>query len=133
MDIRIELRDREVRDALGRLLSAGTDMSPATKAIAAQLRRIVEDAFAAEADPATGQAWAPLSEVTATRPPDGNKRGERGYANKLKVSGDLVQSIIFDWDATTAVVGTNLKYAATQHFGAAKGEFGRTRRGAPIP
>ena len=33
MDIRIELRDRELREALSRLVTAGADMSPATPAI----------------------------------------------------------------------------------------------------
>ena len=30
-------------------------------------------------------------------------------------------------------VGSSLEYAAVQQFGARRGEFGRTRRGAPIP
>ena len=29
--------------------------------------------------------------------------------------------------------GTNVVYATTQQFGAARGEFGATRRGRPIP
>ena len=75
MNIRIELRDRELRRALSDLVTAGTNLSPATREIAALLKRITEDAFEHEADPATGEAWAPLSDVTASRPPDGNKKG----------------------------------------------------------
>ena len=30
-------------------------------------------------------------------------------------------------------VGTNTRYGAMQQFGARKGQFGRTSRGAPIP
>ena len=33
----------------------------------------------------------------------------------------------------TAVVGTNVIYAPTMQFGAKKGEFGKTKRGTPIP
>ena len=78
MNIRIELRDRELRRALSDLVTAGTNLSPATREIAALLKRITEDAFDREADPGTGEAWAPLSDVTASRPPDRNKKGERG-------------------------------------------------------
>ena len=138
MNIRIELRDRELRRALSDLVTAGTDLSPATREIAALLKRITEDVFDREADPATGEAWAPLSDVTASRPPDGNRMGRRGRANKLQVSRSLLDSIVANYDQTTAVVGTNLAYATTQHFGARKGEFGRgnfkTRKGSfPIP
>ena len=64
MDIRIELQDRELREALSRLVVAGEDLSPATREIAAFLKRVTEDAFDQEQDPATGEAWAPLSDVT---------------------------------------------------------------------
>ena len=138
MNIRIELRDRELRRALSDLVTAGTNLSPATREIAALLKRITEDAFEHEADPATGEAWKPLSDVAASRPPDGNRKGRRGRANKLQVSRGLLDSIVADYDQMTAVVGTNLAYATTQYFGAKKGEFGRgsfkTRKGSfPIP
>lgn len=137
MDVRIEFRDRQLRAALARLVSAGEDFSPATREIAGLLRRITERAFEAEKDPATGEAWATLSDVTASRPRNRSGR-PRGYDNKLRVHGDLLASIIPDHDKTSAILGTNLIYAATQHFGAKHEEFGRgsykTRAGGfPIP
>ena len=142
MSIRIELRDKELRAALSRLVTAGEDLSPATAAVAAHLLRVTEDAFEQERDPATGEAWAPLSEVTVNLPPS-DRRGRknaapRGPGHPLQVSRNLLNSILADYDATTAVVGTNLKYATTQHYGAERGKFGRgnfkTKKGSfPIP
>ena len=137
MNIRIELRDKELRAALGRLVAAGEDLSPATRAVASHLERVTRDAFSSEQDPATGEAWAPLSEVTQRqREKSGHVGG--GGAKKLQRSRNLLNSILADYDAKTAVVGTNLDYATTQHFGASKGEFGRgnfkTKSGSfPIP
>lgn len=34
---------------------------------------------------------------------------------------------------TSAELGTNVIYAALQHFGAAQGSFGKTKKGTPIP
>ncbi len=137
MEIRIELEDKELRAALGRLVTAGQDFSPATKVIAAHLLRITEDAFERQRDPGTGQAWAPLSDVTRRRREKSGHVGVGG-AKKLQVTGSLLDSIGADYDDSAAVVGTNLIYATTQHFGAKQGEFGRggfkTRKGSvPIP
>lgn len=137
MEIRVELKDAELRAALGRLVTAGQDFSPATKKIAAHLLQITNDAFERERDPETGQAWAPLSDVTRRRRERSGHVGVGG-AKKLQVTRNLLDSIIADYDESTAVVGTNLKYATTQHFGAKRGEFGRggfkTRKGGfPIP
>lgn len=124
MEIRIELRDRDLRRALAHLVVAGEDLSPATREIAGFLMSITEDAFERERDPATGEAWAPLSEVTLRRREKSRHVGAGG-ARKLQVSGSLLDSIIADYDDSTAVVGTNLRYATTQHFGPRRGEFGR--------
>ena len=137
MDIRIEFRDRELRAALSRLVAAGDDLSPATRAVADHLKKVTERAFDSESDPATGEPWADLSDVTKQRRGQSGRVGAKG-AKKLSADGDLIRSITADYDATSAVVGTNLAYATTQHFGAKKGEFGagsfKTRSGSfPIP
>ena len=132
MDFRIRLDDRALRATMSNMIAAGEDFSAATIEIAELLQRIVEDAFAHEADPATGSPWPALSETTEARRRKSGHVGIGG-AKKLQVRRNLLKSILPDHDRSTAVVGTNVKYAATQHFGAAKGEFGRTKRGAPIP
>ena len=91
--------------------------------------------FQSEAAP-DGTPWAELSEVTR-----GRRLGKIANADRrqsapvpiLQDNRDLIMSILPDWDRTTAVVGTNLKYATTHQFGAEKGSFGTTRRGIPIP
>ena len=45
----------------------------------------------------------------------------------------LSTEISYQIAADGVEVGSSMQYAAVQHFGAKKGEFGRTRRGAPIP
>lgn len=137
MNIRVEIQDQELRYALRRLVAFGEDLSPATGAVAAYLLRVTEDAFEQERDPATGEAWAPLSEVTLRQREKSGHVGSGG-AKKLQVSRNLLDSIVADFDASTAVVGTNLKYATTQQFGAERGKFGRgefkTKKGSfPIP
>lgn len=132
MEIRVEFKAKELRAALGRLVTAAHDFSPATKEIAAFLLRTTEDAFERERDPADGQAWAPLSDVTRRRREKSGHVGVGG-AKKLQVTRNLLDSIIADYDDSTAVVGTNLKYATTQHFGAKRGEFGRAQRKGSFP
>ena len=134
MNIKIELRDRELRAALSRLVVAGEDFSPAMTAIEGHLRRISENAFEQEADPSTNEAWAPLSDVTKRL----RRKAGKNDTRKLRVDGHLLDSIVADHDRTSAVVGTNLVYATTQHFGARKGEFGSytnpiTGQPHPIP
>ena len=135
--IRIDIHDRPVRNALQRLITAGTDLSPATSEIATYLMSITEQAFDKETDPATGKPWAPLSKVTLRRRSMSGHVSASG-ARKLQVSRNLLQSILADYDQTSAVVSTDLDYATTQHDGARQGQFGRgnyqTKRGSfPIP
>ena len=125
--IRIEYDDTQVRAALDRLARAGRDMSPVMRVIAGHLLAGADKAFLDETAP-DGTKWAALSDVTLAR------RQKRGRGSTiLQESGHLAQSITADSDATSAVVGTNPVYATTHQFGAKKGAFGATARGAPIP
>lgn len=124
----IEYDDERVRAALRNLRQAGRDLSPAMRSIAAALQDSVEEAFATQSSP-DGVPWAPLSDVTISAR---EKRG-KWPGPILRVTGDLLDTITSDFDETSAVVGTNSPYAATHHFGAERGEFGTTSRGAPIP
>ncbi|MCY4427386.1 MAG: phage virion morphogenesis protein [Halieaceae bacterium] len=128
MKIDIELDNKRVLAAINRLIQASTDLTPAMRVIAGHLEAGVERAFATETAP-DGKAWPALSEVTRER------RAAKGKwpGKKLQVQTDLLGSITSDHSATEAVVGTNLVYATTHQFGANKGAFGITSRGAPIP
>lgn len=115
----------DLEDGLTRLIALGRDMTPLNRGIAGILADIPERAFRAQADPATGESWAELSPVTVAR---------RGSARPiLQVSGKLAGSIQQEYGRDFARVYTNKKQATTMHFGAKKGEFGKTKRGAPIP
>ena len=113
MDIQIEFNDAEVQRGLKRLVTAGSDLSPAMRVIATHLADRAEDVFAQQASP-DGQTWPPLKPVTV------KERERKGYTpiKPLQRSGALVRSILADWDDHTAVAGTNLIYAATHQFGA---------------
>ncbi len=118
-EIRIEYDDTQVRAALNRLLRAGKDFSPVMKAIAGHLEAGVEQRFAKQTAP-DGTAWAKLKPSTVAR----RKKKGKGATPILEEDGGLRQSITSDYDATSAIVGTNLVYATTHQFGAKKGKFG---------
>jgi phage virion morphogenesis protein len=127
--ISVSVDDRQVLEALNRLRGAVSDMSPAFRRIGAAIKDNVRLGFSASQDP-WGGAWAGLSAVTLFR----RRKGKgQGSPQPLLDTGRLRNSITFQADATSAVVGTGTVYAAVQQFGVAKGAFGRTKRGASIP
>lgn len=129
IDIQVQ-NDEQVQRALARLEMAQHNLTPLMGAIAGVLADAVEDAFAQQADPATGRPWAALSPYTQQRIVGGRPRGAGPI---LQLSGSLAASISSEWGPDYALVGTNKRYAKTHQFGAARGAFGRTARGAPIP
>ena len=123
--IEIEVNTDAVQGILANLIALGANMTPITRALAGVLADIPERAFANQADPATGKAWAPLSPTTVAR---------RGSATPiLQVHGALAASIHSEYGPDFAQAGTATVYAPTHQFGAAKGAFGSNRRGRPIP
>lgn len=118
---RIEVVTDTITPALERLARANTDFTPLMREISGALLDAVEENFAREGRP----AWVPLSPVTIAQ------RGNDGPI--LQRSGQLAASVTADHDATSAVVGTNKVYGPTLQFGAKKGAFGATKRGAPVP
>lgn len=123
--VEIEVNTTGVDELLARAIALGANMTPVSQALAGVLADIPERAFAGQRDPATGAPWAELSPVTVAR---------RGSARPiLQVSGILASSFQAESGADFARVTTNVPYATTQHFGAKKGQFGRNRRGSPIP
>jgi phage gpG-like protein len=63
LKITITLDDREVREALARLIHAGRDMTPAMRGIALELKAETEENFEAQGRP----RWRDLSEATKKR------------------------------------------------------------------
>jgi phage virion morphogenesis protein len=145
--IRIEVDDQAVRAALGELLRRVQDPAPALREIGELLVASTRQRFATGRAP-DGTPWAPNSPVTVLRYLSRfggsfrrrggglTKRGQARAAAKKPLIGEtrrLSSEIAYRLIPRGVEVGSSLEYAATQQFGARKGQFGRTRRGAPIP
>lgn len=131
MRVDVEINDAAVRAALTSLIQRTGDLTPAMRDISGVLHAAIERAFDTEANPATGEKWPQLSPTTQRRPVA--KGTERGAHPILQVTGQLAASMTPDYGPDFAAAGTNLSYAVTHQRGAHQGEFGRTRRGTPIP
>ena len=123
-EVRIEPlpTNAEVLRRLRALQAAGADMRPAMREIAETLLAHVERNFAAERAP-DGSPW-PLKPATR------KARNRKGYTGpKLQRTRRLLDSVQARYDDESALVGTNLIYAATHQFG---DEHGLTVRGATV-
>ncbi|MGD9610779.1 MAG: phage virion morphogenesis protein [Desulfovibrionaceae bacterium] len=123
--IEIKVNTDAVQGILANLIALGANMTPITRALAGVLADIPERAFANQADPVTGQAWAPLKPSTVKR------RGSKEPI--LQANGILAASILPEHGPDFAMVGTATVYAPTHQFGAKKGAFGSTSKGRAIP
>lgn len=98
--IEIEIDDRLTAAALERLVKAAKNPAPLMRGIAAVLMDAVEENFAQQGRP----KWQGLK--------PGGRQGQI-----LQDTGRLASSISPSSDATSAMVGTNVKYAAIHQFG----------------
>lgn len=98
--IEIEIDSAATRDALERLIAAAKNSAPLMRAVAGIMADAVEENFAQQGRP----KWQGLK-------PDGRQ------GQILQDTGRLASSISPSSDATSAVVGTNVKYAAIHQFG----------------
>lgn len=118
-----EIDDREVRQALDRLARRVADLTPVMHDIGQVLvegmRARLRDSRDVE-----GRPFAPNSPVTLAR-----KKGARPLVD----SGMMASQFAYQAGRDYVEVGSNAVQAAVLHFGAKRGEFGKTRRGAPIP
>lgn len=130
MNTTIEVDDAAVRLAFNRMLAAGQNPRAYLGAIGDALKNSTKLRFVAGKAP-DGTRWAPLSAVTIAR----RRKGKGGgSAQPLRDTGRLMNSITFyQRDRDSVIVGTDVIYAAMQHFGAKQGSFGRTKRNGPIP
>lgn len=130
MVVTVQIYDRELVATLRRLALLADDMSPVMRPIAGVLLDASQRAFKEEKDPITGQSWPKLTKATIRQ----RLRQGTWPGKMLNVSpGGLAASVQADYGKDFAVVGTNKVYAPTQFFGAARGAFGSTKRGRPIP
>lgn len=122
--IQIDIDDREVRQALEALSRRVADMTPAMHRIGQALMEGSRERILAGRD-WTGAPFAPNRPATLAR-----KKG----AQPLIDSKSFVTSRLFYQAGRDAVtVGSPAVQAGVLQFGAKKGAFGKTRRGASIP
>jgi len=113
IDIRID--SAKLTAALRRLIASSRDLTPAMRRAAGIMADAVEENFEQEGRP----KWKSLAASTL------RQRAKEGSTGKiLQRRGNLARSITRHFDAESAVVGTNLVYAAIHQLG---GQAGRGR------
>jgi phage gpG-like protein len=159
IELKIKIDDAEVMAAMRRLAASGSSMRPAMREIGEYMVDSTRRRFAAGQAP-DGTRWKSNTEATmlsylarrgggTSRRPgekgrnpyfrkDGrlNKRGGGLLSGKKPLIGEskrLSSEIHYRAGAGSVEVGSSMEYAAVQQFGAGRGDFGSTKRGAPIP
>ncbi len=107
--IKIDIDDREVKKELARLVGRVQDRRPLMRKIAGIMHDAVEENFEQEGRP----KWKP------------SKRAMKQSGKTLQDTGQMAKSVTEEYDNDSALVGTNKKYAAIQHFG---GKAGRGKK-----
>lgn len=115
MSVTVTLEDAQLRRALARLSARLGDLSGPMEEIGQALVTDVDLAFREQRDP-WGDAWRALSDVTLRR-----RRGTS--AQILSDSRRLAGSINYRAGRDSVEVGSNVVYAAMQHFGGRKSDF----------
>ena len=123
--IEVTFDDAKVRAALNRLIAAGRDLTPLMREIGEHLLTTTRERFVTQTAP-DGTPWTPLSETT-------KRRKRRNKDKVLTERGFLRGNLTFQAGSDEVLVGSPSIYAGTQQFGAKKGAFGSTSKGAPIP
>jgi phage gpG-like protein len=157
--IELKVKDPEINAIASRIRDMGGDLKPAMRDVGELLVRSTKKRFADGRGP-DGTFWPSNTQATLEtlmrrkaggtvrrkgekikRPyarKDGrlNKRGAQVMMGKKPLIGEskrLGDEIHYAASDSGVEVGSPMEYAAVQQFGAGKGEFGRTKRGAPIP
>lgn len=133
--------------ALDGIRTRAGNFAPVLPAIGSILVAEAQLCFREARDP-WGAPWAPLAQATlfarAARRTGGKLFKRTGGLTKRAATiiatakpgldtGRLRNSLTYRVETNYVVVGTNVVYGGTFQFGATKGAFGATRRGAPIP
>ena len=113
--IEIKFDNQEVSKSLLELAHKGENLRPLMKNIAGIFAYSTEENFANEGRP---DKWLDLSEQTK------KQRKKRGHwpGQILQVSGQLASSINTYYDDESAIIGSNLDYAAIHQLGGQAGK-----------
>lgn len=113
--IEIKFDNQEVSKSLLELAHKGENLRPLMKNIAGIFAYSTEENFANEGRP---DKWLDLSERTK------KQRNKSGHwpGQILQVSGQLASSISTYYDGNSAIIGSNLDYAAIHQLGGQAGK-----------
>jgi len=113
--IEIKLDNKELQQTLDKLYEKTSDLRPLMKNIAGIMADSVEENFKQEGQP---DKWEELKKVTI------KVRTKKGYwpGKILQVEGQLATSITTQYDSESAVIGSNLEYAAIHQLGGNSGK-----------
>ncbi len=160
MRLDIKLDDSMVLNSLRRLQLKTSNLKPVMSEIGEEMLESVKKRFETSTGP-DGQKWAANKESTLLKmlsqtkgnfkiktvtSKSGNKReikvgglrkkGQERVSGKKPLIGEskaLSGTINYRATSDSLKVGSNMIYSRVQQFGAGKGAFGSTKRGAPIP
>src|SRR5574344_2793092 len=118
-NIEIKLDNKEVERALLEVAQKCEDMRPLMKNIAGIMADSTEENFAQEGRP---DKWQELAESTIKK----RKKTKHWPGKILQVEGQLATSITTQYDSESAVIGSNLAYAAIHQLGGQEGKRKKT-------
>ena len=117
--IEIKLDNKEVLTRLQELASRGENLRPLMKNIAGIMATATEDNFKDEGRP---EKWVDLSETTKKQ----RQKIGKYPGQILQVSGQLASSVSTAYGDNSAVIGSNLAYAAIHQLGGQAGKNKKT-------
>lgn len=116
--IEIKIENQEVNKRLIELVKRTENLRPLMKNIAGILAFSTEENFKNEGRP---EKWTDLADITKE-----NRRKQHKYPGQiLQVEGNLASSVNTQYDDNSAVIGSNLPYAAIHQLG---GQAGRNKK-----
>ena len=116
--IEIKIDNKEVLTRLQELASRGENLRPLMKNIAGIMATATEDNFKEEGRP---DKWVDLSETTKKQ----RQKIGKYPGQILQVSGQLASSVSTAYDDNSAIIGSNLAYAAIHQLG---GQAGKNKK-----
>src|SRR5574344_2191175 len=114
-NIEIRIDNKAVEEALLKVASKCEDMKPLMKNIAGIMADAVEENFEQEGRP---DKWQELAESTIKH----RKKTKHWPGRILQVEGQLATSMTTQYDNESAIIGSNLAYAAIHQLGGQAGK-----------
>ena len=116
--IEIKIDNNDVERKLLKLAQKGENLRPLMKNIAGIFASATEKNFKNEGRP---DKWTELSEITKKQ----RTKQKKWPGQILQVSGQLASSISTQYDDESAIIGSNLDYAAIHQLG---GQAGKNKK-----